>query len=480
MNFVSLNFLLFFPVVAITWFILPARFRTWFLIAAGFYFYINSIPVYAILLFSVSLLIYLSGWIIQDTQNPKVRKLYFFLSVTILVLTLFIFKYYDFLNYNIYKLFSLTGLAIRLPEFKLLLPLGISYYTFQSIGYLTDIYTGRIEAEKNFKYCLAFISFFPTIVSGPIERAGNMINQYKNPVSFRYSDTVQGLRWMLWGYFMKLVVADGLGIYINEIFGNSTFQNSSTLILTVVLFPLQLYCDFNGYSSIAVGMAKILGINIMHNFRRPYLFADSIADFWRRNHISLSTWLMDYIYNPLTIRFRQFGIAGLTFASVITFMLAGLWHGSAWNYVIYGSLHGVLLSFEILTNKKRKKFEREWNLKNRMWYIGLTCIGTYFLVCVTFIFFRSNTVGQALGIFKNISDWGGTVYLGSSAARLAFSVLALILVILSDFRDEFFPGQIVFFENKLRAVRWASYIAVVLMILLLGNFNSEQFIYLQF
>jgi D-alanyl-lipoteichoic acid acyltransferase DltB (MBOAT superfamily) len=307
-----------------------------------------------------------------------------------------------------------------------------------------------------------------------------MITQYKNPAAFRYSDTVQGLRWMLWGYFMKLVVADGLGNYINEIYRNSTFQNSSTLILAVVLYPLQLYCDFNGYSSIAVGMARILGINVMQNFRRPYLFADSIADFWRRNHISLSTWLMDYIFTPLTIRFRQSGLAGLTFAAVLTFTIAGLWHGSAWNYVIYGLLHGILLSFEILTNKNRKKLERKWNLKSRIWYIGLTCIATYILVCMTFIFFRSNTAEQALRIFRNISHWGGTIYLGSSSTRLAFSVMALILIILSDFRDEFLPGKIVFFENNSRAVRWTSYIAIVLMILLLGNFSSEQFIYLQF
>jgi D-alanyl-lipoteichoic acid acyltransferase DltB (MBOAT superfamily) len=307
-----------------------------------------------------------------------------------------------------------------------------------------------------------------------------MIPQYKKGSSFEYNNVVQGLKWILWGYFIKLVVADGLGNYIDEMYRNPVYQSSKTLFLVTFLYPLQLYCDFNGYSNIAIGVAKILGFDVMQNFRRPYLFSTSITNFWRRNHISLTTWLTDYIYSPLTIKYRYWGKSGLVTSIIITFLIAGIWHGAAWTFVIYGLIHGFMLSFDVISQKKRNKFEKRWSLNNRRWYLGFTCLVTYFLVCFSFIFFRSNSVHSASTVIHNLFLNHGPLNLGSSTVRLAFSVATLAMVVLSDFRDEYYQSKILLFENRFRIIRWSAYISIILLILLLGNWGSDQFIYFQF
>ena len=361
-----------------------------------------------------------------------------------------------------------------------MLPIGLSYYTFQTIGYLFDVYNRKIKAERTFKYYLLFVSFFPTIVSGPIERARNMIPQYKNTSSFLYGNTSQGLKWMLWGYFMKLVVADGLGEYIDEVFRNMQYHGSKTLLLVSLLYPMQLYCDFNGYSTIAIGVAKILGFDVMQNFKRPYLFSTSITNFWRRNHISLSTWLTDYIYTPLMIRYRDWGTVGLVGSILFTFLIAGIWHGAGWTFVIYGLIHGIVLSFDAVNQKRRNKFEKKWRLKDRWWYIGFTCLVTYVIVCFSFIFFRSNSLYVASSFIHRIITESGILYLGSSSARFGFSILTLAMVVLSDFRDEYHQSRMLLYDNKLRIIRWTSYLVTLFLLLLLGNFGSDKFIYFQF
>lgn len=480
MAFTSLRFLYFFPTVVLFYFLLPKKYKAWLLLAASYYFYLNANPSFGIVLFATSIFTWAGGLAIARASDGHKRKVFVTFLVGCLVFSLLIFKYYTFINQNVSHLLALFGLKMQIPKMVWLLPLGISYFTFQAIGYLMDVYRRRIEAEKSPGYLLLFLSFFPTVVSGPIERAGNMLVQYRNPGHFVYDNAVAGLRLMLWGYFTKLVVADGLGVYIDEIYSGIDAQNASTLWLVVLLYPLQLYCDFSGYSNIAIGTAKILGIDVMQNFRRPYLFADSITNFWRRNHISLTTWLTDYIYTPLTIRFRQYEKAGVVLAVVITFLIAGIWHGAAWTFVVYGLIHGILLGTEAYNQKKRSKWEKRNKLKQKIWYIALTCLVTYLLVCFSFIFFRSSSLTVAADVLRNLFSHPGRIFFGSSSARLGFSLLTLILVMLSDFRDEYFPSRFRLFENKHRAIRWISYFAILFLILLLGNFNSQHFIYLQF
>jgi D-alanyl-lipoteichoic acid acyltransferase DltB (MBOAT superfamily) len=416
----------------------------------------------------------------DQTQDEKKRRLYLIITVVLSVSTLCFFKYFAFLNQTLIQSLAWTGLQWEVPTWKILLPLGISFYTFQTLGYLFDVYHQKFKAERSLKYYLLFVSFFPTIISGPIERASNMIPQYKKGTEFSYLNAVAGLKWMLWGYFIKMVVADGLGAYVDEIYLRVQIQTSKSLLLVIFLYPLQLYCDFAGYSAIALGTAKTLGFDVMQNFKRPYLFATSITDFWRRNHISLTTWLTDYIYTPLSISFRFYGTQGLVGAILITFMIAGIWHGAGWTFLVYGLIHGIFLSIDAVNQKRRKSFEKKWRLKNKWWYILITCTYTYLLVCFSFIFFRSNSLLQALQVMKSLFSNAGDLNLGMSSTRLAFSILCLGVVILSDFRDEHLSDRFLIFENKSRAIRWSSYVVTVLAILLLGRFGGDQFIYFQF
>lgn len=480
MLFTSFKFVLFFPAVSLIYFLLPQKFRIHFLITASYFFYLNSIPLFALLLFATTMITFGAAYLIENSTDEKKRKLYLILTVILSVSTLSLFKYYYFINQTIFTALTWMGIRWNFPEIKLLLPLGISYFTFQTLGYLFDVYNHTTKAEQSFKYYLLFVSFFPTIVSGPIERSGNMIPQYKKGATFAYMNVVQGLKWMLWGYFMKLVVADGLGNYVDEIYGSAQFQSSPTLLFVVVLYPMQLYCDFNGYSNIAIGVAKILGFEVMQNFRRPYLFSTSITNFWRRNHISFSTWLTDYIYTPLTIKYRYWGMKGLVLSVIITFLIAGIWHGAGWTFVIYGLIHGIMLSFEAVNQKRRNKFEKKWSIKESWWYIGITCIFTYALVCFSFVFFRSSSIHDASTVIATIFSNNGVLNLGGSTARLAFSLATLAMVILTDFRDEYHPSKILLFESKFRTIRWSAYITTALLLLLLGNFGSDKFIYFQF
>jgi D-alanyl-lipoteichoic acid acyltransferase DltB (MBOAT superfamily) len=480
MQFTSIKFLLFFPAVCLIYFFFPKKAKVYFLVAASYLFYINSVPVYALLLLTNTIITYFAAYLIESSSDDRKRRGLLISTITLSVLTLGFFKYYSFINETTFSILTWLGFRWSFPEIKLLLPIGISYYTFQTIGYLFDVYNRSIKAERTFKYYLLFVSFFPTIVSGPIERAKNMIPQFKNTSSFLYRNASQGLKLMLWGYFMKLVVADGLCEYIDEIYRNAQNHGGKTLLLVSLLYPMQLYCDFNGYSTIAIGVAKILGFDVIQNFRRPYLFSTSITNFWRRNHISLTTWLTNYIYTPLTIRYRDWGTTGLVASIILTFLIAGIWHGAGWTFVIYGLIHGTVLSFDAVNQKRRNKFEKKWGLKDRWWYIGFTCLVTYLIVCFTFIFFRSNSLYTATSFTHRIFTESGILYLGSSSARFGFSILTLAMVVLSDFRDEYHQSKLLLYDNKLRIIRWTSYLVTLFLLLLLGNFGSDKFIYFQF
>jgi len=476
MIFSSFSFMVFFPVVGGLYYLSPQKVRWLILLLSSYFFYLNLKPVFAVFLIGTTLSTYAAGLFLAKTEQRKTRRLILTLTILVNVGALFFFKYYNFLNGSIYSLLSLAGLRWPLPQLDLLVPIGISFYTFQVVGYITDVYRRDIDAERHLGIFALFVSFFPTILSGPIERAGNMLPQYKSNHPFIYDNAVNGLRLMLWGYFMKLVVADRLGIYVDAVYGNIGNHTGKTLLLATILYTFQLYSDFGGYSLIAIGAAKFMGFTVMENFRRPYLFSRSMSDFWKRNHISLTTWIMDYVYYPLIGTSSKKWIWNI--AMLIAFLVSGFWHGVGWNFVIWGFLHGTFVIISSNSQKKRKHFEKRFNLKTNKAWIFLSCVTTYIIVLIPTIFFRASSTQDAFRILQKVLLPFGSLFI--DAPTLAYGCFGLLIVFFKDFRDEFFPEKFPVFLNKKVYIRYSAYLILTILILLVGVFDGGQFIYFQF
>ncbi|WP_232829175.1 MBOAT family O-acyltransferase [Aureibaculum luteum] len=460
------------------YFVTPQRYRWLTLLIVSYFFYINIEPVFALLTAAISLSTYFFTRLIDGTNDEKKKNKYMVINIILILLPLFFYKYFNEINNSIFMFLDQFNVRWPLPKIKLLLPIGISYYTFMAIGYTIDVYSEEIKAEKNLGIVALFISFFPLILSGPIERANNMLPQFRSGKNPDYDMISSGAKLMLWGYFMKLVVADRTGIYINSIFENAEFHNGSSLIVATLLYPIQVYGDLGGYSLIAIGVSKILGINVMDNFRRPF-FATSMSEFWRRWHISLISWLTDYLYTPLTFAFRKYKIWGIVIALMITFILSGLWHGASLAFLVWGVMQGVLLSIEALTNKKKLTFEKKFNLNNNRLYIIISIIITYILFATTEIFGRGTDINEAITIFHKMFTTSGNIFIGTSSIVI-YMIFGITLLLLKDFTDEFYPNKFLLFESKYKIVRIVSFSFVFILILLIGVLDGSQFIYFQF
>ena len=356
MLFNSSHFLIFFPVVVSLHFLIPHKVRYLWLLAASYYFYMCWNPKYALLMLTSTAITYASGLLIHraDRKNNIIlKKLWVAVSFISNLAILFLFKYFDFALNNLNQILSLVGTQLIKPSFSLLLPVGISFYTFQALSYTMDVYRHDVAPEHNFlKYAL-FVSFFPQLVAGPIERSSNLIHQISERHSFDFHRFLRGLSLMLWGYFQKLVIADRAAIFVNTVYNNPSHYDYYGLvtILATILFAFQIYCDFSSYSDIARGAAEILGFTLMKNFDTPY-FSQSISEFWRRWHISLSTWFRDYVYIPLGGNRK--GTCRKYINLMIVFCISGLWHGASWNFVIWGALNGFYQMFGALFAPVRK------------------------------------------------------------------------------------------------------------------------------
>lgn len=461
MSFTSLNFLLFFPIACVLNYLVPKQWRWVYLLVVSFAFYINWQPIYALLLAAIIAITYFAGTKIEDSNKPK---RWLTLGILLPLLSLFAFKYYNFINESVFGLLGAIGLRLKLPEMKALMPIGISFYTFMAISYMVDVYKGKIKAERNPLMVALFLSFFPQVSSGPIGRAGQLIPQFRNPAVLTRDDLFAGLKWMVWGYFMKLCIADRWGIYVDTVFSNIANHNGTTYLLTSVLYTFQIYCDFAGYSFIAIGAAKIMGIRLMDNFRRPY-FAKSIKDFWDRWHISLSTWLKDYVYIPLGG--NRVSPARHLLNLLLTFLVSGLWHGAAWTFVIWGGIHGLMQIVYTLWRKVVK--------------INIPTILSVLLtfVCVNFawIFFRAPDLNTALTVIQGIFVSHGKPFMDTPSlfnGAIAFGILAL-----KDLHDEF-NWKISLTDSKNLWVSHFSLAVLIIFILLFGVFDGGQFIYFQF
>lgn len=477
MVFTSLNFLLFFPSVIILFYITPIKYRWLTLLIASYFFYLNIEPVFGLLTAIITLSTYYFTHQIDKAKDDKTKSKFMYINVIIVLLPLFFFKYFADINDGIFNILEAYNVRWVLPKITFLLPVGISFYTFMAIGYTIDVYNEEMKAEKNIGIVALFISFFPLVLSGPIERAKNMIPQFKSELKLNPANFATGLKLMLWGYFMKLVVADRIAIYIDAIYSNLTLHNGDTILFTSLLYPIQVYADLGGYSLIAIGVSKILGLDVMHNFNRPF-FATSMAEFWRRWHISLIKWLTDYVYTPLAFSYRKYKVYGIVLALMITFILSGIWHGATINFVIWGVLQGVFLSIEALMNKRRTKFENTYKLKSNFIYVALCIVLTYILFAISQVFGRAVTFEDSITVFEKVIFERGTIFLDKTT--LAYAFIGVFMLLLSDFRNEYFSKKILFFNNKHFAIRLGSYLYVAILILWIGILNGGQFIYFKF
>jgi D-alanyl-lipoteichoic acid acyltransferase DltB (MBOAT superfamily) len=395
----------------------------------------------------------------------------------LVLLPLFFFKYFNFVNESIFSLLALCGIESTVPAIKWMLPVGISFYTFMAIGYLIDVNNEEVDVEKNIGAVGLFLSFFPYILSGPIERAGNMFPQLKKMPTSQPADLTAGLKLMLWGYFMKLCVADRLGIYVDAVFNNFAHHNGTTLTLATLLYPIQVYGDLGGYSLIAIGAAHCMGMKIIPNFNRPF-FATSMSELWRRWHMSLINWLTDYIYTPLSFALRSWKVWGIVCALMLTFLISGIWHGAALTFIVWGFVQGFYLSIEALLQKRRSTFESKHKLTKRWWYILICCVVVYLLFAFSQIFGRCATVSDAFEVIGKIFGERGSLFVDISTLIYALSFTFVLIV--KDFCDEFFAKKITVFENKHIVIRFLGYLITILLVLYAGVLDGGSFIYFQF
>ena len=381
------------------------------------------------------------------------------------------FKYYNFINDSIYAILSSIGLRFLLPGLNWAIPMGISFFTFQALGYLFDVYYRRIKPEKNFLTYALFISFFPSIIAGPINKASLVIPQLKvlRPY-FDYAKAVEGLKLLLWGMFMKVVVADRVALYVDTVFPSYMNYTGMTCFVASILYTIQIYADFAGYSLMAIGVGKTFGFELTENFRRPY-FAVSVTDFWHRWHISLSTWLKDYVYIPMggsrCSRLRNY------WNIFVTFLVSGIWHGANWTFVVWGIWHGM---FQIIEKAiGQQKCEYGWFGKS------IKIAITFLLVNFAWIFFRMPTLADAVGMIGRIFDFSLPMSVDIQSRHIfALIVIGTVILFVKDFLDEFAPNRFKLFDSRYKIVRWGAYLVVILMILLTGVFDAGQFIYANF
>lgn len=475
MLFNSFAFLVFFPLVCTIYFLIPVnKWRNIFLLLASYYFYMSWNPTYAILIFTSTLVTWGCGLLVEKhAGNQRKKKVFLVLNLLINLGILFIFKYYNFINESIFQLLGLWGIRWEVPGLGVLLPVGISFYTFQAIGYSIDVYRGDLKAERNLFVYALFVSFFPQLVAGPIERAKNLLPQFYHKHAFNPAFCTAGLQMMLWGYFMKLCVSDRIAMYVDTIYNHVAQHNGTSLILATFLFTIQIYCDFAGYSLIAIGAAKVMGFSLMENFRRPY-FSASMREFWKRWHISLSTWFMDYVYIPLGG--NRVPYARHLLNLLITFLVSGLWHGASWTFVCWGGLHGIFLVIENLKNRYIGKAEQP-----NAWRRLLSILWCFAFVSFAWIFFRANNVGDAFEIIRKIFTQHGSPFMNLEAlTTLGYGFSAILILFFKDFTDEYLPGKFLVYHNRHIAVRFSAYLLTVIFIVSVGVLDGGQFIYFQF
>jgi alginate O-acetyltransferase complex protein AlgI len=537
MLFNSYTFAIFFVVVVTLFFTLPHRYRWALLLGSSYFYYMFWDPKYALLILATTVIVYVTA-LLMHGRPVIVKKLLVAFSILSNLGILFLFKYFNFFNQSMKDLFGLLGLSYNVPALNLLLPVGISFYTFMALSYTIDVYRGVKEPERNFGIFALYVSFFPILLSGPIERSTNLLPQFYEEQSFDYKRVTDGLKLMAWGFFQKFVIADRLGQYVNMVYGNPQSFNGLPLLAATYFFVIQVYCDFAGYTDVAIGTAQILGFKLKPNFKRPY-FADTLGELWRRWHISLITWFRDYLYIPLggnrVPKWR------LYMNMIIVFSLSGLWHGAQWTFVIWGSLNGVLLilgrmtrtardwmrntifagigkipaaayfvlgaaavtaAAQLTTGKGRapvflilaavfaafmaglgflrtreELYGRTVASTKKLWMV----VATYHLFALGAVFFRARTVGDAWYILTHFPGTNFKAVLASfDNIQLALMVIVILVINTVHYIEETRGSIREMIRTRPAWVRWTLYFLLCSSIVFLGYRGAGQFIYFRF
>lgn len=483
MLFNSVDYLIFFTAVVAVYYAIPSRWRWVLLLVASYFFYMCWKAEYAFLILFTTLVDYFAGIKMGTFSSRKARKPYLLLSVLANIGMLVGFKYLNFFSESINLVFREVNLNEPLPLFNILLPIGISFFVFQSLSYTIDVYRGIRTPEKHAGMYALYVSFFPQLVAGPIERSTQLLPQIRQPHTFSQPNLVSGVKLMLWGYFKKLVIADRLGMYVDNVYSHPTEFAGLSVILATVLFAFQLYCDFSGYTDIARGSARILGFELMINFDRP-MTAKSIRDFWNRWHISLTTWFRDYVlYSLPYIKDKRVVYGKLYFNVVITFLLMGLWHGAKWTFVIFGLIHGLFIVVEAISEKQRHwlyeriRINRIPVLKN---FLGMAV--TFVVIIFSLLFFRSDNLGDSLLFLTNAFDFSTLDITLREIARdneVLFGMLMIAFLLLAEYLHKRYD-LVRFIAERHPVIRWSLYIGFIFFVLIFGVLQKQKFIYFQF
>lgn len=495
MLFNTLNFIIFLVTVVVIYYLLPHN--TWrkvFLLSASYYFYacfdLTMLPI----LLAITGVAYGYGLrrerqiikkVYNETINGAQSKNYkdgkglLAFTIVLLLLPLLAFKYLDFLLDTTADMLSLASLTVEMPDFELFLPIGISFYTFMAVGYVMDVYKGKVPVEKNLLDFALFVGFFPQIASGPIGRAGQLIPQLKEKQPLLYKNISAGVKMMLWGFFMKLVVGDRAGIYVDTVFGNYMHHNGVSLMLATFMYTIQIYCDFAGYSLIAIGAARTMGIELMENFRRPY-FATSVADFWRKWHISLSTWFRDYVYFPCGgSRYGKFK----TFRNLmITFLVSGIWHGAAYNFILWGGYHGLIQIFGKLFLPIKDRIRTLFHISDNSNIRNVVDIlMTFCLVAYGWMLFYAPDINFIVDVTKGYFNFG-MPYIHPTT--IFFFGIGFAILLMKDYKDEYLTDNVTAFQKKYPkmtiACNYMKYALLSILIIWIGVLGGGQFIYFKF
>lgn len=486
MLFSSISFIFFMTAVFLIYWALPHKYRWMALLAANIFFYASWDVRYLLVILFATAVSYFGAILIEKASSPQKKKVLLTVGILLTLFFLLLFKYANFALYSVEKVLKLFAVPIQETTLRLLMPVGISFFTFQMVGYIADVYKGKIAAEHHFGKYAVFVSFFPNIASGPIERAGNVLPQIEKEKKFDYTSAVYGMRLFLLGLLKKLVFADSMSKYVNVIFDHAKDYSGLSFILATLLFTFQIYCDFSGYSDMAVGAAKLLGFDLMTNFKYPYL-SSSIKEFWSRWHISLSTWFRDYVYIPLggnrVSKLRR------NLNLMVTFLASGLWHGASWTFVLWGGIHGACQVAENTIKEWRKKAGKEKNaLKtdavSKMTHFGKVLL-IFCIVSFAWMFFRANSISDAVYILQHMFLGGS---LQTAMAEMTMSWLsvaktgaAIVFLMVYDFFSQ--KHDLLKEMDRLKLpLRWLVYIATAVLIIVLNihNGTTQEFIYFKF
>lgn len=494
MLFNSMDFLLFFPAVVLLYFLVPDRLKSYWLLAASYYFYMSWDAKYGLLILFCTVCTYLCGLLIERNRSRQIprpsSRVCLGLCIGVLLSLLGYFKYTGFALDTLERVLHRIGLLWESPAVSIVLPVGISFFTFQAISYVIDVYRGDIYAEKNFFRYALFVSFFPQLVAGPIERSKNLLKQLATPRKFCYEDAREGILLMIWGYFLKMVIADRAAIFVNAIYADTVAYQGWYIIVATALFAIQIYCDFSGYSIIAMGAARVLGIRLMENFQSPYL-SESVSEFWRRWHISLTSWFKDYLYIPLGGSRK--GMLRKHINRILVFLVSGLWHGAQWTFVIWGGLNGFYQVMGDILKPAREKFLRIFRLNpDSLGHRLVRILITNILVCISWVFFRAASVSNAFRILTGMVTarnpqilTDGSLYLhGLDQKNFKLLLLSIAVLFFADFCKKRGIALRKVILDQDYWVRWLIFALSVSGILLFGiwgtAFDATNFIYFQF